>query len=137
MWSSEHTIEADVRAERIWEVWADVPRWPEWNADIESISIDGPFAAGSTVAMTPRGQETVELRIAEARDAELFVDDAEVAGTRVSTTHRVEPLGEGRVRVVYRLEAAGPAEAELGPVITSDFDETLAALVARATDVAA
>lgn len=137
MWSSEHTVEAEVSPEAIWDLWADVPRWPEWNADIESISIDGPFAAGSTVAMTPRGQGTVELRIAEAQEGELFVDEAEVAGTRVRTTHRLEPLAAGGVRVSYRLEAVGPAEAELGPAITSDFDETLAALVARAADATA
>jgi uncharacterized membrane protein len=132
MWSSEHSVEAEVTRDAIWNLWADVPSWPEWNADIASIALDGPFATGSTIAMTPRGQQTVELRIAEARERELFVDEAEVAGTRVRTTHRVEQLDAGRVRVAYRLEAHGPAEAELGPVIASDFDETLAALVARA-----
>ena len=45
----------------------------------------------------------------------------------VRTTHRIEPLGEGRVRVVYRMDITGPkADAlgpEIGPQISSDFPE--------------
>ena len=36
------------------------------------------------------------------------------------------------VRVTYRTEISGPDGAELGPMITADFPETMAALVARA-----
>jgi hypothetical protein len=132
MWTTEKSVEAVVEPEAIWRRWADVARWPEWNADIEHIELRGSFAAGSTIAMTPRGQDTVTLRVAEAREGELFVDEAEVAGTVVRTTHRIERLSAGRIRVVYRLEAIGPAADELGPAISADFGDTLAALVARA-----
>jgi hypothetical protein len=39
MWTTTHSIETNVGAEAIWRAWADVPRWPEWNGDIE-ISAD-------------------------------------------------------------------------------------------------
>ena len=66
MWTTEHSIEATGSPEAVWRVWADVPSWGEWNPDIERIELDGPFAAGSTITMTPRGQEPVELEIAES-----------------------------------------------------------------------
>src|SRR5439155_18946741 len=68
MWTTEHSIEAAGSPEAIWRVWADVPSWGEWNPDIERIELDGPFAAGSTITMTPRGQEPVVLVIAEAAE---------------------------------------------------------------------
>ena len=129
MWTTDHSVETDVSADAIWRAWADVDGWPRWNADIERIELRGPFDTGGTIAMTPRGQETVELTIAEAVDGERFVDEADVGGTVVRTMHRIEPLGNGRSRVTYRLEATGPAEAEIGPAVSSDFDDTLAALV--------
>jgi uncharacterized protein YndB with AHSA1/START domain len=132
MWTTERSVEADVEPARIWAAWADVRRWPEWNGDIERVELRGPFAPGSTVAMTPRGQDPVELRLAEVVDGERFVDEAEVAGTVVRTTHRIERLGDDRARVVYRLEASGPAAEAIGPAISSDFDEVLHALVAHA-----
>jgi uncharacterized membrane protein len=57
MWTAEHSIETTAAAEAIWRLWADVPRWPDWIADIAHIEISGPFAAGSTILMTPIGQQ--------------------------------------------------------------------------------
>jgi hypothetical protein len=127
MWVAEHSIETTVAPEAIWQAWTDVPRWPEWNADIERIELRGPFAVGSTIEMTPQGQETVVLRVAELVEGKLFIDEAEVEGTLVRTTHRIERLDDRRARIVYRLEADGPAAEAVGPAVTADFDDTLAA----------
>ena len=82
--------------------------------------------------MTPRGQETVDLRISEAVEGQQFVDEADVGGTVVRTTHRIDPLDADRIRIVYRLEASGPAAEQIGPAVSADFPETLAALVEHA-----
>ena len=54
----------------------------------------------------------------------------------VRTIHRVEPLDGGRARVSYRMEITGPDAAtlgpQIGPEISADFPQTLAALVERA-----
>jgi Polyketide cyclase / dehydrase and lipid transport len=136
MWSYEHAVETTAAPERIWALWSDVAGWPTWNADIEAISIDGPFTAGSEIAMTLAGQDTVRLRIAEAHENELFVDEARIGDGVIRTLHRIDRLADGRVRVVYRTEITEPEGgqlgAQLGPAITADFPETLAALVERA-----
>jgi polyketide cyclase/dehydrase/lipid transport protein len=136
MWSNEFSVETDAAPADVWRQWAEVQRWPEWNGDIERIELVGPFAAGSRILMTPVGDEEIELRIAEAVEPALFVDEAELGGIVVRTTHRVDPLDGGRARVTYRMEITGPdAETlgpEIGPEISADFPETLAALVARA-----
>lgn len=136
MWTSEQSIETTASPEAIWRLWSDVAGWPEWNADIEHIEISGPFAAGSTISMTPVGQDPVELRIAEAVKPDLFVDEALVANVVVRTVHRVERLDGDRNRIVYRMEINGPAAddvgPELGPQISADFPATLAALARQA-----
>ena len=136
MWTAEHSIETSAAPEEIWRLWADVPGWPEWNGDIERIQLVGSFAEGGRIVMTPIGDEPVELRIVEAVEPELFVDEAELDGLVVRTGHRVDRLGDGRARVTYRMEITGPAAdaigSEIGPAISGDFPETLAALVERA-----
>jgi hypothetical protein len=136
MWANEQSIETTSSPEAIWRDWSDVAGWPEWIDDIEQIEISGPFATGSIISMTPVGQDPVELRIAEAVEPELFVDEADLGDVFVRTIHRVEtPEGE-RNRVVYRMEITGPAAdevgPELGPQISGDFPETLADLAERA-----
>lgn len=138
MWVNEQATETTASREDIWALWADVAGWPRWNADIEHIELDGPFEAGSTIVMTPAGDEPVELRIAEAVEPTLFVDEADGGDFVVRTTHRVEPLDTERNRVVYRMEIAGPAGdtigPEIGPQISGDFPQVLAALVALAEE---
>ncbi len=136
MWKVEHAVETSARAEDVWNVWADVERWPEWNAGVERIELNGPFAVGSTILMTPPGDETVELRITEAVEPELFVDEADGGDFVVRTTHRVEQVGNGRSRITYRMEITGPAAdtagPEIGPEISGDFPQVLEALAKRA-----
>ena len=136
MWTNAQSIETAASPEAIWRLWSDVAGWPEWNADIERIEISGPFAAGSTISMTPIGQDPVELRVAEAVEPDLFVDEANLGDVVVRTIHRVERLEGDRSRVTYRMEISGPAAdsvgPELGPQISADFPQTLAALVQQA-----
>jgi hypothetical protein len=136
MWTNEHSIETTSSPEAIWRLWSDVAGWPQWNSDIEHIEISGPFAAGSTITMTPIDQDPVALRIAETVEPDLFVDEASLGDVVVRTIHRVERLADRRNRVTYRMEISGPAAdrvgPELGPQISGDFPETLAALVRQA-----
>ena len=52
------------------------------------------------------------------------------------TIHRVEQLDEKHARVTYRMEIAGAVAdtvgPQVGPKITGDFPQVLAALVERA-----
>ena len=138
MWAAEHSIDTSALPEHVWRLWADVPGWPEWNGDIERIELDGSFALGGRIVMTPIGQEAIELRIAEAVEPVLFVDEADLGDVVVRTTHSVEAVRDERSRVTYRMEISGPAAdtlgPELGPAISADFPETLAALIARAEE---
>jgi uncharacterized protein YndB with AHSA1/START domain len=136
MWSTEHSAETTARPERIWQLWSDVAGWKAWNGDVERSDLDGPFAPGSRITMTTSGRDAVELRLAEVREPELFVDEAELDGVVIRTTHLARAGDDGRTRVTYRMEITGPEAdavgAELGSAISGDFPETLGALVALA-----
>ena len=51
-------------------------------------------------------------------------------------SHLLEPLASKRLRITYAVEIEGPEEQanEIGPLITADFPETVAALVALAKE---
>jgi hypothetical protein len=136
MWATEHTTETTASLEAVWRLWADVASWPEWNAGVDRIELTGPFAAGSTIVMTPPGDDAVTLTITEAREPELFVDEADGGDFVVTTYHRAERLDDDRTRITYRMEITGAAAdrigPEIGPEISGDFAEVLAALKERA-----
>ncbi|MFB0615767.1 polyketide cyclase [Streptomyces sp. AGS-58] len=133
MWTYEHSIETDAAPEAIWRLWADVENWGVWNADIASVRINGPFAAGTEIVMAPADQDPVHLIVAEATVNEMFVDEARFGELLLRTAHRIDQGERGRVRVTYRMEITGTGADELGPqigpAVTADWPETMAALV--------
>jgi hypothetical protein len=135
-WSTEHTIETSAKPEAIWRLWEDVDSWPSWNSDIEQIESSGPFAVGSTITMTPRGQEPITLKIADVAAPDRFVDEADLGDIVVRTIHQAERLEDGRTRITYRMEISGSGAdttgAELGAQISADFPDVLASLVEKA-----
>ena len=131
-----HTVEADVTADAIWALYEDISSWPEWDAQAEWVTRDGPLATGTTGAMKFKGQEPLDYRLAKVEPGREFVDETPVGELLVRVGHRLEPLGETRVRITYSAQIDGPEDQanEIGSAITSDFPDTIASLVALAKE---
>jgi uncharacterized protein YndB with AHSA1/START domain len=133
MWDYEHSVRTGAAPEAVWRRWTDMASWPEWNDGIETITVDGPFAAGTTFTMAPPGQEPITMRLVEVVPGEVFTDEMDAGDFVVTTVHRLVPEAGG-TRIVYRTEITGPAAdvvgPSLGPEITADFPDVLAKLAA-------
>ena len=129
-----HEVEADVCAEAIWALYDDTATWPTWDAQAELVTRDGPFAAGTTGTMRFRGQDPLPYTLTSVEPLREFTDETAVGEIVVRVSHRLEPLQSGRLRITYVAEIDGPTQQAqaLGPMITSDFPDTVAALVACA-----
>jgi hypothetical protein len=131
--SSTHTVETDVPAAAIWALYEDVTTWPMWDAQAESVTRDGPFAARTAGTMTFAGQDPLPYRLVTVDPGREFTDETPVGELAVRVSHRLEPAGRG-LRVTYAAQVDGPADQarEVGPMITADFPQTMASLVALA-----
>jgi Polyketide cyclase / dehydrase and lipid transport len=131
-----HSIEADVSPETVWALYEDVTTWPDWDAEAEEITRDGPFAAGTTGTMRFRGQDPLPYRLAKVEPMREWVDETPVGEIVVTVSHLLEPLADGRLRITYAAEIDGPDEQaqEIGSAITADFPATMASLAARAKE---
>jgi hypothetical protein len=129
-----HTVEADVAPQAIWALYEDVTTWPSWDAQAEKITRDGPFQAGTTGTMKFVGQDPLTYRLAKVEPLREFVDETPAGPLLVRVSHLLEPVAAGRLRITYSAEIEGPEEAaqQVGPMITADFPETMASLVALA-----
>jgi hypothetical protein len=134
--SYTHTVNADVSATAIWSLYEDVQSWPSWDAQAERITRDGPFATGSSGTMKFRGQDPLNYRLTSVEPLREFVDETVVGETIVRVAHRLEPLDDGRLRITYAAEIDGPEDQaeHVGPLITADFPDTMASLIALAQE---
>jgi hypothetical protein len=131
-----HTVETDVAPEAIWALYEDVTTWPSWDAQAEKITRDGPFQSGTTGTMKFVGQDPLAYRLAKVEPLREFVDETPAGPLLVRVSHLLEPVAAGRLRITYSAEIEGPEEAaqQIGPMITADFPETMASLVAMAKE---
>ncbi|MBP0455532.1 SRPBCC family protein [Kitasatospora sp. RG8] len=136
MWSHEYTGETASAAEAVWAVLRDLDGWARWDGSMEVVSLLGPFEVGSRVSMTPKGQDPIVSVITAIEENALYADRTEFGGVELRFSHALSPLAGGGTQVVHRLEISGPAAdeiaPELGPAITEDFPEAMAALFAYA-----
>ena len=132
MWTDTASIVTTASPQALWRLFEDVAGWTRWNAGIERIALHGPFATGSTFEMQPPGMEAFTSTLRDVRPNAGFVDETVLDGTRFLVSHELQPLPSGGTRVVYAIRVEGPEAATLGPLVTADFPEVLAALKALA-----
>jgi hypothetical protein len=82
------------------------------------------------------GQEQLDYRLAKVRPLREFVDETPVGQLVIRVSHLLEPLPDGRSRITYAAEIDGPEDEaqQVGLMITADFPETMASLVALAKE---
>jgi uncharacterized protein YndB with AHSA1/START domain len=136
MWTHEHAAETPLPPEAVWKVLADLDNWARWDTSMERVELHGPLKAGSTVTMTPKGQDPVTSVITEVAEHERYADQTEFGGVTLGFSHTLTRLPGGGTRIVHRLEITGDqADAvgqEMGPMITEDFPEAMAGLLSCA-----
>jgi hypothetical protein len=72
-WAFEHSVDCEVAVEVAWDFWSDVKNWA-FDSDVESVEIDGPFAAGTRGFTNSKSSGRIQWRIAEARDGRAVIE---------------------------------------------------------------
>ena len=128
MWTHSTSIATTATPEALWRLFEDVAGWTNWNAGIEHVALDGPFASGSTFEMKAPGMDAFRSTLRDVRPNAGFVDETVLEATRFLVSHELHALPSGGTRVTYAIRVEGPEAATLGPLVTADFPEVLAAL---------
>jgi len=69
----EYSMECGVTAEFAWNFWTNVSNWA-LDADMESVEIDGPFAAGAQGVTNSKSSGRIKWRIVEAQAGRAVIE---------------------------------------------------------------
>jgi hypothetical protein len=136
MWTTEHSVETDLGAPAIWAALSDLHHGVALDENSDSFELHGPFAVGTELTITPRGQDSFRSVIIELAENRAYADRTEFGGLILTFRHTLAPLAGGGTRVTHQLviDGGGADEAgpELGPQISADFPAAMDALLAAA-----
>jgi hypothetical protein len=132
MWTYEQSIETDADPVSIWALYADVPAWPRWDQGLEWVTLNGPFAAGSSGRLKVPGQDPLPFTLLDVRPLTGFSDETYIPNLAIRFDHSLERTATGRTRITHRVIITGPAAEEagphLGPEITADVPQAMESL---------
>jgi hypothetical protein len=122
-------------ADKVWKIWSDTSTWGDWNPNVTTMELHGPFATGSTAIMHTKAGQHHKMRIVEVQPGRSFVLETNVIpGTTFRFNCRVEPVG-AEAKISQTVEVKGPLGflgGMLGPGVSKDFGALLSALAKKA-----
>ena len=83
--------------ELVWDIIADFERWPEWNPDVKSISVDGRRAAAGTTFTWKAGPGTITSTVQKVDRPTAIGWTGTTFGIRAIHSWRFEPREIGTV----------------------------------------
>lgn len=137
MWTTGYQATTPAPPERVWAALRTLHSGTPLGPDSDSFQLHGPFALGTVLTVTPRGQDPMESTIVECEPGHVYADQTAFGELELVFRHTLAPAtGGGGTSVTHTLEISGPgseeAGPELGPQIASDFPVAMAELLAAA-----
>lgn len=108
MWTFEHTETTSAAPEQLWARYSRPATWPEWNAGMTDVVIDGPFVVGATGALKPEDGPRTRFTLTAVEPFRSFTTVSDLPMARLTFTHVLEPLAAG-VRFTHRATISGPS----------------------------
>ena len=104
VWEFEHSIDCSVPVEFAWNFWTTVSNWA-LDADIETVELDGPFAAGTRGITKTKSFGEVRWQIAEVQSGRAVIEFP-LSGALGRFVWTFEDTGE-RTRITQRCTIHG------------------------------
>jgi hypothetical protein len=108
VWEFECSTEVAASPDTVWALWSNPARWSEFDPGITWARLDGPFVAGATVAVKPKGGPRSSIEVVAAEPLRGFTTLARLPLARMRFEHSLSPRGDGGTLVTSRLRVSGP-----------------------------
>ncbi len=96
MWAKSHSIVTKaVTKEQMWQLYADVNNWPNWDKSVEFAQLEGSFEQGNHFLFQPKGGPKMKILIFETVEHEKFVDLTTFPLAKMYGEHLLEETAAG------------------------------------------
>jgi Polyketide cyclase / dehydrase and lipid transport len=102
-----HTVETNEPPAKIWQVLEDVENWKNWDREIESCHLDGPFQTGTSGYLKLKGSPRLNTLLTHVGPFSCFVQEAKLFLATAVMTHSIVH-DSGQAKVTFQTEIRGP-----------------------------
>ncbi len=136
MWTTSYRSTTPAGPDAVWRALAALHSGTSLGPNSDAFELHGPLAVGTTLTITPQGQEAMRSTITELEPGRVYADQTVFGDLVLTFRHELCPADDGGTTVTHTLEidGAGADEIgpELGPQISGDFPVAMTELLVAA-----
>ncbi len=135
MWTYIHEKECNIDINKLWDLYSKVENWKLWDEEIEAISLEGEFTAGTKGVMTMEGQEPMNFTLTVVEEKKCFIDETVIEPLNVTIVvgHFIEQKTNDRFfirhSVIIKGENADMVAEQIGESFTVDIPNSMEKLI--------
>jgi hypothetical protein len=114
----------------LFDIYANVSGWKDWDPDTKEACIDGPFEVGSKGHLTPAKGRRVPMVLTEVVPGRRFTVESKIPLLCMKFEHELHPRGQ-ETEVIHRVAFSGLLSTLLGRIIGSQVDKGLPVTLAN------
>jgi len=136
MADNQRSLETSASPAAVWKIWSDTSTWPAWNPDVQSMTLNGPFATGTSGTMKTK-QGTRQVQLTEVVPGRSFrLETTVIPLTRFAFECQVVAGPAGKTTISQGIRVGGPlggvVGGMMGPQIANTFPPLLQGLARKA-----
>ena len=136
MWTTNYRRTTTAAPEAVWAALRKLHSGTPIGPNSDAFELHGPFAVGTTLTITPQGQDSMQSTIVELDPHRIYADRTVFGELELTFRHDLSLTADGGTEVTHTLVINGPDADEvgpqLGPQISGDFPEAMSELLAAA-----
>jgi uncharacterized protein YndB with AHSA1/START domain len=121
----DHTVETSAPPEKIWAAWTDVERWPEWDTELDSASLDGSFALGAKGRVKPKRGPAARFSISELIPGESYTFTTRLPLCGLKVRRHLTRKDGGATYFTHEVSFVGPLSCVFGNLLGGRYREAL------------
>jgi uncharacterized protein YndB with AHSA1/START domain len=129
MATQERSVETTASPQAVWKLWSDTSTWQEWNPDVQTMSLNGPFATGTMGTMKTK-QGTRQIVLSEVVPGRSFrLETTVIPLTRFFFDCTVASGAAGKTKISQAVTVGGPLGGVVGGMMSKQIADTFPALL--------
>jgi hypothetical protein len=129
MADNQRSVETSASPAAVWKIWSDTSTWADWNPDVQSMTLNGPFAAGTSGTMKTK-QGTRQVQLTEVVPGRSFrLETTVIPLTRFAFECEVVAGPAGKTTISQAIRVGGPLGGLVGGMMGSQIANTFPALL--------
>ena len=122
---SDHTVETIAPPEKIWAAWTAVERWPEWDTELDSASLEGSFALGTKGTVKPKRGPAARFSISELMPGEGYTFTTRLPLCELKVRRHLTRKDGGATYFTHEVSFVGPLSFVFGNFLGRRYREAL------------